>query len=210
MSINLKKRILSSMFLLCCLFFVFKIGKFFFIFLLLALAIISVYELNKLLDKFYSKLIGAVFLFTSFYTVYEIKFNNINQYLFFLTLSICIFTDMGGFIFGKLFKGPKLTTISPNKTISGAIGGLVLSIFFVYLFTIFILEKEFYYQLLILTFLLSIVCQIGDLLISYFKRKSNIKDTGNLIPGHGGLLDRIDGMIFAFPFCFFLSKINFI
>tara|TARA_Y100000590_G_C15725543_1_gene1015122 strand:- start:3159 stop:3509 length:351 start_codon:yes stop_codon:yes gene_type:complete len=115
---------------------------------------------------------------------------------------------MGGFIFGKIFKGPKLTKISPNKTYAGMIGSYLLSIIVILLY-----ENKFEFnnmnniELPIVVLLISSVSQLGDIIISYFKRNSNIKNTGNIIPGHGGLLDRIDGMIFAIPFTFLIFKI---
>ena len=118
---------------------------------------------------------------------------------------ICISSDIGGYVFGKIFKGPELTKISPNKTFSGMIGSFFLSIISALLYT------EYYNLvywtgdiLLIAVILISSISQIGDLTVSYFKRKSKIKNTGKIIPGHGGLLDRIDGMLFAIPFAFIL------
>ena len=113
---------------------------------------------------------------------------------------ICIFSDIGGYLFGKFFKGKKLTKISPNKTISGSIGSFVLSLFLVPIFY-FLLEDKFNNPngLIILAILVSFFCQLGDLFISFLKRKAKVKDTGDLLPGHGGILDRIDGIIFAVP-----------
>ena len=113
---------------------------------------------------------------------------------------ICIFSDVGGLLFGKIFKGKKLTKISPNKTISGSIGSFLLSLFLV---PAFVLLKNNHYinihDLILLTLFVSFTCQIGDLFISLLKRKAKVKDAGNILPGHGGLLDRIDGMLFAIP-----------
>ena len=132
--------------------------------------------------------------------------NNDDYYTTFLVvIIICISTDIGGYIFGKLFKGPKLTKISPNKTYAGVIGSYLLSIinFFIFFkFSDLHNINNLTVEIIIFIILISTVSQIGDLVISYFKRKSNIKNTGNIIPGHGGLLDRIDGMIFAFPFAY--------
>ena len=135
-----------------------------------------------------------------------------------LIILICVSTDIGGYIFGNLFKGPKLSKISPNKTQSGMIGGFVLSLIassiFVFQYSNYIyidqnlIENDLKFVILIL--LISSVSQIGDLIISYFKRSSNIKNTGNIIPGHGGLLDRIDGMIFVFPFVYLVNLISII
>ena len=124
---------------------------------------------------------------------------------------ICIATDIGGYTFGETFKGPKLSKISPNKTYAGVIGGYILSIVFSYFFIInenSILFEIYTLNYLILTLLISTVSQIGDLIISYFKRISNVKDTGKIIPGHGGILDRIDGMIFVFPFFYLLTELD--
>ena len=201
---ELQKRILTSIFVIpLFLFFIFK-GSIYFIFFLIILFLISSYEWIKIARNIIFKLIGLIFLLQSFYFVYLFRVENFNTFLF--VIVICISTDLGGYFFGKFFKGPKLTKISPNKTYSGLIGGFLLSIFFSYLFSnIFDLnfatkENNFnvytYYFLILLT---SLISQVGDLIISYFKRSSNIKDTGKIFPGHGGLLDRIDGMIFVFP-----------
>jgi len=128
---------------------------------------------------------------------------------------ICIGTDIGGYLFGKIFKGPKLLKkISPNKTFSGMIGSYVLpilliNIYFSYYYILYpgFIEPNFNQQIFIEILLLSTVSQIGDIIISYFKRLSKVKDTGKIIPGHGGLLDRIDGMIFAFPVAYLIYLI---
>ena len=183
-------RILSSVLLISlALFFIIK-GSYFFIFFMLVSLLISLYEWHKLSKKKYYEILGYIFLFISFYSAYLIKrdFDTIYSYLF-----------------GKVFKGPKLTKISPNKTFSGMIGGYVLSTIFItiylnnYNFSIFDNLENQNLNNFIFIFTISTISQIGDIFISYFKRKSKIKDTGKIIPGHGGLLDRIDGMIFAFP-----------
>tara|TARA_Y100001958_G_C21114721_1_gene460637 strand:- start:551 stop:949 length:399 start_codon:yes stop_codon:yes gene_type:complete len=130
-----------------------------------------------------------------------------------LIIITCISTDIGGYIFGNLFKGPKLIKISPKKTYSGMIGSFLMPLIIIYLLinnsNFFYNEyKEFTNELLFIILSISTISQIGDILISYFKRLSKIKDTGKIIPGHGGLLDRIDGMIFAFPFSFLLFSLN--
>tara|TARA_Y100000816_G_scaffold170136_1_gene122135 strand:- start:4195 stop:4629 length:435 start_codon:yes stop_codon:yes gene_type:complete len=131
---------------------------------------------------------------------------------FIIILLICISTDLGGYFFGKIFKGPKLTKFSPKKTFSGVIGGYILSIvilnmYFNSTYNSF-KELEIDFKIFIFILLISTISQLGDIIISYFKRLSKIKDTGKIIPGHGGLLDRIDGMIFAFPFSYLIFKIN--
>ena len=123
---------------------------------------------------------------------------------------VCIFSDIGGYVIGKLLGGRKLTKISPNKTISGSIGSFIFSLI---PYILLILIKEIpeinTYVLFLTTLFLSLTCQVGDLFISYFKRKAKVKDTGTILPGHGGLLDRIDGIIFAVPVAFILYKIFF-
>ena len=209
MNSELNKRVLSSIIFLPIILYVIIEGSFYFVFLIFACFVISIYEWQKMIKNFYIKFIGIFFLILSFYTIFQFRFifNN-NYYYFLIILFICIFTDIGGFLFGKLFKGPKLTKVSPNKTYSGMIGSYVLSILGYYFFVIKVSNIDYIQNSLLLIFFISTISQAGDLVISYFKRKSKIKDTGKIIPGHGGLLDRIDGMIFAFPFCYLLLFIN--
>tara|TARA_Y100001935_G_scaffold188740_1_gene157048 strand:- start:481 stop:999 length:519 start_codon:yes stop_codon:yes gene_type:complete len=162
------------------------------------------------------KLYGILFLCFSFYSAFYFRDQNLEGFL--LIILICVSTDIGGYIFGNLFKGPKLSKISPNKTQSGMIGGFVLSLISSSIFVLQygndiyidqnLIENDLKFIILILS--ISGVSQIGDLIISYFKRSSKIKNTGNIIPGHGGLLDRIDGMIFVFPFVYFVTAISII
>ena len=124
---------------------------------------------------------------------------------------VCVSTDIGGYIFGNIFKGPKLTKISPNKTYSGMIGGYFLSIITINFFlsnSHIASPTNITKDIFIFVLLISTVSQLGDIIISYFKRLSKIKNTGKIIPGHGGLLDRVDGMVFAFPFSYFILSIN--
>ena len=124
---------------------------------------------------------------------------------------ICVFSDIGGYVFGKTFGGKKLTKISPKKTISGSIGSFILSYFIFFLiytyFNDLLFVKLDFKTLLLIPFIISLICQLGDLSISFYKRKAKIKNTGNLIPGHGGLLDRIDGLIFALPLGFIIISL---
>ena len=204
-----EKRLLSSIILIpISIFFVVK-GSLFFIFFLSVLFFATSYEwfkMNKKNDLL--KLFGTIFLFLSFYTAFEIRENyNLNNFL--LIITICIFTDIGGYVFGNIFKGPKLTWISPKKTYSGVFGGFLLSLIAGLIFTNnFIINQKIFNEdlfLLILILFISMISQIGDLIISYFKRKAKLKDTGKIIPGHGGLLDRIDGMIFVFPIFYLIT-----
>ena len=200
------KRILSSIILVpLTLFFIFA-GSYYFIFFTIICFLIAFYEWNKMNKKFNFKVIGFIFLLFSFYTFYE-NFSNTDLGLF--VLLVCISTDIGGYLFGKIFKGPKLTKISPNKTYSGMIGGYFLSLIFLSYFFYWDNNQVTIYWF-ITTILLSTISQIGDIIISYFKRLSKIKNTGKIIPGHGGLLDRIDGMIFAFPLFYFIEMTGYL
>ena len=118
----------------------------------------------------------------------------------FITL-ICISTDIGGFIFGKIFKGPKLTKISPKKTISGSIGSFIFTYCFI-LIPIFFITNKINFEILITSLITSLGCQIGDLFFSFLKRTAKVKDTSNFLPGNGGILDRIDGMLVGIPIGF--------
>ena len=203
---NLIKRIFSSLFILpVALFFIIK-GSFFFIFFISICFLITSYEWHKMSKKKSYYLPGLLFLIISFYSAYVIRTETDNSLEYFIIiLLICISTDIGGYIFGKIFKGPKLIKISPKKTYSGVVGGYLLSIIFLNLFfnsPYYLYPKEITSYIFVFILLTSTVSQLGDITISYFKRLSKIKDTGKIIPGHGGLLDRIDGMIFTFPFCY--------
>ena len=208
---ELKKRILSSILLVPILFFFILKGSIYFNFLLFIIVLITIYEWHFLSFKKIYYLPGLIFIFFSFYSFYFLR-NEGNFAFFILILLTCIFTDIGGYTFGKIFKGPKLTKISPNKTYSGVIGGFLLSTIFsilyiknIHVFNLYFNNRDLDLQLLIIILFISLISQIGDLVISFFKRKSKIKNTGKIIPGHGGLLDRIDGMIFVFPFMFILT-----
>ena len=208
------KRILSSIILLpIVLFFIIK-GSFLFNFFIFICFLITTYEWLKLSKNNLLKLFGTIFIVISFYTIFNIR-NEFDRDYFHLLLVviICVSTDIGGYVFGNIFKGPKLTKISPKKTYSGVIGSFLLSLIFTNLFLDFLSDVEtfeFTKEMFLFILLVSLVSQIGDVIISYFKRKSKIKDTGSIIPGHGGILDRIDGMIFALPFAYvFFLNFNF-
>jgi len=206
------KRLLSSIILIPLIFYVLISGTFLFNIFILICFLIANYEwyiLSK--DKIYS-FFGYIFITISFYTFFKLK-NDFDLGLIILILLICISTDIGGYFFGKIFKGPKLTKFSPKKTYTGMIGSFLLPIFLLFILSFLSFAfnglYNFNFEILIFTLLLSAVSQLGDIFISYFKRLAKIKDTGNIIPGHGGLLDRIDGMIFAIPFSYILIKNNF-
>jgi len=207
MSQELTKRILSSIILIpITLFFIIK-GSFLFILFLLICLSVTLYEWQMMSKKKNYRIFGFVFLFLSFYTIYRLRIDN--DYLFILLITlICVSTDIGGYVFGKIFKGPKLTKFSPNKTYAGMIGGYLLSIISTIFFNNFYFTKEIQINFFIFVILISTTSQFGDIVVSYFKRLSKIKDTGKIIPGHGGLLDRADGMIFAFPFSYLILIID--
>ena len=209
MNLELKKRIYSSFILLpLTLLFILE-GSFLFIILMILFYVIALIEWSNLAKKNIQKFLGYFFLTTSFLTAYKLRMLDQNEIPlnFLFVILISVFTDLGGFFFGKIFKGPKLTKISPNKTISGLMGSYLLSLFIMY--NIFlILNIEFTKMIFLMILILSTISQAGDLVISYFKRLSNVKDTSKLIPGHGGLLDRIDGMLFSIP-SFYLITLLF-
>ena len=210
---ELTKRILSSLILIpAALFFIIE-GSLIFNFFILVCFLVTSYEWHNMSRNKSYYLFGIFFLLLSFYSAYEIRTNMAVDYEYFIIiLIICISTDIGGYIFGKIFKGPKLTKISPKKTFSGVIGGYLLSIFVLNLILksnyFFPKPMEITFNIFIFILLISTVSQLGDIIISFFKRLSKIKDTGKIIPGHGGLLDRIDGMIFAFPFAYLIFNID--
>ena len=203
---ELTKRVFSSLILIPIVVFVIIKGSILFNFFITISFIITAYEWLKMSKKNIQKIFGLFFIMFSFYTIFQIR-NDFNQdyfHILFIAI-ICISTDIGGYIFGKLLKGPKLTKLSPNKTYAGVIGSFLLAIIIIILFfelTFNIFNFRFDLETLIFVLAVSLVSQIGDIIISYFKRLSKIKDTGNIIPGHGGILDRIDGMIFAYPFSY--------
>ena len=205
---NLKKRIFTSIALLL-LTLLFFISKFVLVYTLIVLGVLSIMEFTNLVNKIYKKpqfiffsnivFIIYIFLFSFFF----FYFSNIFQLkiLLFLILAACITSDIGGFIVGKTLKGPKLSKISPKKTISGSFGSLLFaSLFFSVGF--FYLTNTISIKIFLVGLLTSVFCQLGDLFFSFLKRKGNIKDTGNFFPGHGGVLDRLDGIFFGIPFGF--------
>jgi phosphatidate cytidylyltransferase len=218
MNSNIKKRVATSIFLILLL-----VGMFFYTYImvisLIIIALISWIEFyaliskiikeDKIIKKFFRFFYKAISLFYLSGLVYlilviESSYINLKIYLLFSIL-VAIMSDIGGLIFGKIFKGKKLTKISPNKTISGSIGSFIFSFSLIPFF-----YKDQIIQnlptMFVITILISLISQLGDLFISFLKRKAKVKDTSDLLPGHGGILDRIDGIIFAIPFgiCLFM------
>ena len=227
MSQNLLKRIITSIILLSLLFFINFSHQNVFIIAILILGIIICVEANSLFskllftknlkknsffDKFNSKffilnIIVFCYVFFIFCGLsYEIHKSE-GPVLFLYIISICFFSDIGGYVVGKTVGGKKLSKISPNKTISGTIGSFLFSIIpIIFLIDIY-LDLTPNFSNILFCLLISLVSQSGDLFISFLKRKANIKDTGKILPGHGGVLDRLDGIIFAVPFSYLLLKL---
>ena len=204
---ELLKRCFTSIILLTVFFFCLFKSQTSWVYLLIFFTVICFYEFYNLLRKIFK--INLIFIIClSLIAIYLYYFQlsltkirtEYNENIILILLSVCIFSDIGGYIVGKSIGGPKLTTISPNKTISGAIGSILLAI--VGTFAVNILldvldQKKLITYIWIIS--MSIFCQIGDLFISFLKRKAKVKDTGSILPGHGGILDRVDGLLIAIP-----------
>ena len=202
---NFKNRIITSFFLLLLIYLIF-INNFILVYSLLIFSLFSFFEFTNLLKKIYKNKL-FFYLFINFFLLYLSIFSFFifilmnfyqSKILIFLTLVGCIASDAGGYFIGKTLKGPKLTKISPNKTISGAIGSIIFTILSISFISI-IFFKNFSLKILIISVVISLSCQIGDLFFSLIKRKAKIKDTGNFLPGHGGVLDRLDGILIGVP-----------
>ena len=203
---ELYKRINTGLLLLLLLILMF-ISKIIYLFTLIVIFSLSFVEFTKLSKIFLKKKYLYQFLANVVFVLYLFLFlmicifglNDIHfKIILFLILLICISSDIGGILFGKIFKGPKLTSISPNKTIAGCIGSFVLSILTSSLLLKYIFNTELINNIFLGLFI-SISVQAGDLFFSYLTRKSSIKHTGNILPGHGGILDRIDGILLGMP-----------
>ena len=216
MNSNIKKRVLTSTLLIFLL-----IGMFYYSYLmiisLIVIAIISWIEFYALISKilkknnlkdrsfrFIYKTLSLFYLSGLVYLIFAIesKYTNLKIYLLYSIL-VAIMSDIGGLVCGKIFKGKKLTKISPNKTISGSIGSFFFSIMLIPIFYKVQIDQSLL-KILLITCIISLTSQFGDLFISLLKRKAKVKDTSDLLPGHGGVLDRIDGIIFAIPVGIFL------
>ena len=216
MNSNIKKRILTSILLIALL-----IGMFFYSYImiisLIILAIISwiefyaliskIFKKNILKDKFFRfsyKALSLIYLSGLVYLIFTIESGNSNLKIYLLySVLVAILSDIGGLVCGKIFKGKKLTKISPNKTISGSIGSFTFSTLLIPFFYKVQIDQSLV-NLFLITIIISLTSQLGDLFISLLKRKAKVKDTSDLLPGHGGVLDRIDGIIFAIPLGIFL------
>jgi len=214
----INKRILTSIALLLLIYLCLK-STYILMITLFVISFFSINEFNQIYKNIFKKKIFFKFIITIFSILYVLLFSLVvwfnltsTEYVQILSLIflllICILTDIGGFIFGKIIGGKRLTKISPNKTYSGMLGSFIFSLFFGYLF--YYTQKNiltFDLNIFIIILIVSLTSQLGDLMISFLKRKANIKDTGYLLPGHGGVLDRMDGILLAIPIGTFLISI---
>tara|TARA_B110000027_G_scaffold53892_1_gene58648 strand:- start:93 stop:755 length:663 start_codon:yes stop_codon:yes gene_type:complete len=216
MNANLKKRITTSIFLICLL-----IGMFFYTYVMIVSIVIitiiswiefyalisKIIKKNQFIDKllrFFYKTLSMLYLSGLVYLIFSIESDHSNLKIFLLyTVLVAIMSDIGGLVFGKIFKGKKLIKISPNKTISGSIGSFIFSISLIPFFYKNHIDHTLL-SIFLITIIISLTSQLGDLFISLLKRKAKVKDTSDLLPGHGGVLDRIDGIIFAIPLGIYL------
>ena len=204
----LQKRIYTSFLLLFTVILIFKFNAIL-VYFLIILGVLSILEFINLtkkinLNRYILILINSFFIFYVFvYCVFFFFFSNIEIFklILFILLFGCIASDIGGFVFGKIFKGPKLTPISPNKTFTGSAGSLILCTIVVSFLSFFFINT-LNFKIVLVALITSMFCQLGDLLFSFLKRKANLKDTGKILPGHGGILDRLDGIFFGVPFGF--------
>ena len=220
MSNELKKRIITSVFLFAILFLSISINKAIFTFTIFIVSAVCFHEWNDInIPYFFKKkkkvmlfiqLLGLVYLFIFFISSLAI-YNSIGEFFLIFILFVCACSDIGGYIFGRSIGGKKLTKISPNKTIAGSIGSFILSLVPLLLLNFqsyFVLNFNLSLKNILFCLIISLCCQLGDLTISYIKRLNKIKNTGNILPGHGGLLDRIDGIIFALPVTYILKLLQ--
>jgi len=203
---NFYLRVLSSIILApIFLFSVYKNG--FFFYLILSLILFTGFnEIYRNIFNFFLKLFLYLLILLFIYSVVIIRSDTHNGFIYFIwVLFVVWLSDIGGYCFGKIFKGPGFSKYSPNKTISGLIGSLLLSQFSIIVLFLQIDNFKFNFGYLFIQLLICLSCIAGDIFFSYIKRINNIKDFSNIIPGHGGILDRIDGMIFSFIFYYFIS-----
>ena len=200
-----KNRLITSVFLVLALYAIIM-SNLFLVFFLIVFGVLSILEFSKiiqLITKLYitSLLINISFiLYISLFCLTFFYFSNIPhlKVLLFVLLLTCVASDIGGYVIGIFLKGPKITKISPNKTFSGALGSILFSIITFYGLFILILNN-FHYKLIFIAILTSLANQLGDLFFSYLKRQAKVKNTGNFLPGHGGILDRLDGILLGLP-----------
>mgnify|MGYP001174985853 CR=1 FL=1 len=218
---NLQKRILTSLIIFPLSLFFILAGGYYLLFFLLVVFFIANYELFTVFNKRSTILILDLVLILALFSIYYLsKHFYFYILLWVILLSIC--SDIGGYTFGKVFKWKKFTKISPKKTISGVLGSFLFSLLSVFVIHIIVINSDYKYlnipindlinfldpAYFFLAIIFSLVAQAGDLTISYFKRLEKIKDTGKILPGHGGIFDRIDGLMFVVILTFILVKFN--
>ena len=220
---NIFQRLITSVVLLLFLSISLFFNKHIWLFTLILVSLVLFIEFNNLTKKIWKKekkIIASLNTFSLLFLVILIYVSYKSYYIppigLIFVISICILSDTGGYLVGNLIGGRKLTKISPNKTISGSIGSFIFSLFPIIIFWSYfnftgynIFEPNNYLKLIPTCLFLCLICQLGDLFISYFKRKAKVNDTGSILPGHGGLLDRIDGVIFVIPAAYIIDKIFF-
>jgi len=206
-------RTITSILLIITLYFSYIYNNFF-IFLVILISILSIIEYSKLIYKIHRKSFERILYITLglLYLITIVSFLIFKIYQFkdiiFYFIIICVATDIGGLISGKIFKGRKLTKVSPKKTFAGFYGSFLLSYLTMFLFISYLNLQIFTFVLFILTFSVCLLSQLGDLFFSYLKRKAKVKDTGEILPGHGGILDRIDGIIISVPINIFFYNLS--
>ena len=214
MTKELKKRIITSIILIAIVLNCLFINNYSWLLLLSIVSLICWFEFINLVKRIWKTktmiilpiILSFLFLCLFIYTAYRFRIEAGEREVLFV-LGICIFSDIGGYVVGKNIGGKKLTKISPNKTVSGSIGSFLFSLFPLGILMLLGLDENFFERMIFSCFLISLSCQLGDLVISYFKRLAKVKDTGNILPGHGGMLDRIDGVIFALPTLLIMSYV---
>ena len=210
---NLQKRILTSLIALPLSFYLIFKGGYFLLIFLLAIFLIANFELFTVFKKKTTIIFLNIVLILSLFSIHHIVNLGGSDFKLLLWLIILvILSDIGGYIFGKIFKWKKLTKISPKKTFSGVFGSLLFSLISIFFAKSFLLSDIDFFssKFFILAIILSLIAQAGDLTISYLKRIEKIKDTGKILPGHGGIFDRIDGLMFVIIVGFILIKLNII
>ena len=210
MSENLIKRSYTSFVLLLVFFLIFIFEQLLITIVMIfgVLSVIEFFNLSKNISKTKSKYLFYNFLFTLYiflFCLFFVYFSSIMHLknILFCFVFACVASDIGGYIFGNLIKGPRLTKISPSKTYSGSIGSILLSCL-TFSLSLFYLTGNFNYSIIFIAIFLSLACQVWDLFFPYLKRKAKIKDSGKILPGHGGVLDRIDGILIGVPIGFSL------
>jgi len=202
---NLKQRVFTSLILLTFVFLIFSFNIFL-IYFLIIMGVLSILEFIQIINiifknKFRRILINLFFIIYIFiFCILFFLLSNLEglKLILFILLLSCVASDIGGYILGKIFKGPKITKISPKKTYAGAVGSFLFTLIIMYLFSFYFIDLQIY-KIIFISFMTSLFCQLGDLFFSLLKRKAKLKDTGKTLPGHGGVIDRLDGIFLGIP-----------